>query len=49
MANRKKKGREISGWLCLAKGIGQTSTQAVAAVKRLLQDVGDGKGASIIG
>ncbi len=35
MANRKKKGRDISGWLCLDKGIGQTSTQAVAVVKRL--------------
>lgn len=36
MANRKRKGREISGWLCLDKAAGQTSTQAVSAVKRLL-------------
>jgi len=35
MANRKRKGREISGWLCLDKVAGQTSTQAVSAVKRL--------------
>lgn len=35
MANRKRKGREVSGWLCLDKGAGQTSTQAVGAVKRL--------------
>lgn len=35
MANRKRKGRDISGWLCLDKAAGQTSTQAVAAVKRL--------------
>ena len=35
MGSRKPKGREISGWLCLDKGAGQTSTQAVAAVKRL--------------
>ena len=41
MANRRKKGREISGWLCLDKGIGQTSTQAVAAIKRLFDAIGD--------
>jgi tRNA pseudouridine55 synthase len=35
MANRKRKGRDISGWLCLDKAVGQTSTQAVSAVKRL--------------
>jgi tRNA pseudouridine55 synthase len=35
MANRKRKGRDVSGWLCLDKAAGQTSTQAVAAVKRL--------------
>ena len=35
MANRKRKGREVSGWLCLDKAVGQTSTAAVAAVKRL--------------
>jgi tRNA pseudouridine55 synthase len=35
MANRRKKGRAISGWLCLDKAVGQTSTQAVAIVKRL--------------
>jgi tRNA pseudouridine55 synthase len=35
VANRKKKGREVSGWLCLDKPVGQTSTGAVASVKRL--------------
>jgi tRNA pseudouridine55 synthase len=35
MANRKRKGREISGWLCLDKPVGETSTRAVATVKRL--------------
>ncbi len=35
MANRKKKGRPVSGWLILDKPIGMTSTQAVSAVKRL--------------
>jgi tRNA pseudouridine55 synthase len=35
MANRKRKGRAITGWICLDKAAGQTSTQAVAAVKRL--------------
>jgi tRNA pseudouridine55 synthase len=35
LANRKKKGREVSGWLCLDKPVGQTSTGAVASVKRL--------------
>jgi tRNA pseudouridine55 synthase len=35
MANRRKKGRAVSGWLCLDKAVGQTSTQAVAIVKRL--------------
>jgi tRNA pseudouridine55 synthase len=35
MANRKKKGRAISGWLCLDKAVGTTSTQAVAIIKRL--------------
>ena len=35
MAGRQRKGREVSGWLCLDKAAGQTSTQAVASVKRL--------------
>lgn len=35
MANRKRKGRAVTGWICLDKAAGQTSTQAVAAVKRL--------------
>src|ERR1044072_10018407 len=35
MGNRKRKGRDVSGWLCLDKRIGQTSTAAVGAVKRL--------------
>ena len=32
---RRKKGREISGWLCLDKGAGRTSTQVLSVVKRL--------------
>lgn len=35
MANRKSKGRNVTGWLCLDKAAGQTSTEAVASVKRL--------------
>lgn len=35
MANRKRKGRDISGWFCLDKAVGQTSTASVASVKRL--------------
>ena len=35
MANRRKKGRPVTGWLCLDKATGQTSTEAVASVKRL--------------
>ena len=35
MSNRKRKGRDVSGWLCLDKRVGQTSTAAVGAVKRL--------------
>jgi len=33
--SRKRKGREVSGWLCLDKAIGLTSTSAVGSVKRL--------------
>lgn len=32
---RKQKGRPVTGWLCLDKAAGQTSTDAVASVKRL--------------
>jgi len=32
---RKRKGRDVSGWLCLDKAAGQTSTDAVASIKRL--------------
>lgn len=32
---RKHKGRNVSGWLCLDKAAGQTSTDAVASVRRL--------------
>ena len=32
---RRRKGRAVSGWLCLDKRVGQTSTAAVGAVKRL--------------
>ena len=32
---RKKKGRNVSGWLCIDKAVGQTSTGVVASVKRL--------------
>src|ERR1700754_4818221 len=35
MANRKRKGREVSGWLSLDKPANMTSTQAVSLVKRL--------------
>jgi tRNA pseudouridine55 synthase len=35
MGNRKRKGRAVSGWLCLDKAAGQTSTEAVASVKRM--------------
>jgi tRNA pseudouridine55 synthase len=35
MANRKRKGRDVTGWLCLDKAVGLTSTGAVASVKRL--------------
>ncbi len=33
--SRKHKGREVSGWLCLDKAIGLTSTGAVGSIKRL--------------
>ncbi len=33
--SRRKKGRELSGWLSLDKPVGLTSTQAVAIVRRL--------------
>jgi tRNA pseudouridine55 synthase len=32
---RRRKGRPVSGWLCLDKALGQSSTQAVGAVRRL--------------
>ena len=32
---RKPKGRAVTGWLCLDKAAGRTSTDAVASVKRL--------------
>jgi tRNA pseudouridine55 synthase len=32
---RRNKGRDVSGWICLDKAGGVTSTQAVASVKRL--------------
>lgn len=32
---RKRKGRDITGWLCIDKAVGHTSTQAVSSVKRL--------------
>ena len=35
MSGRARKGRDVSGWLCLDKAAGVTSTQAVASVKRL--------------
>jgi tRNA pseudouridine55 synthase len=35
MSRRKPKGRDISGWLCIDKAVGQTSTACVASVKRL--------------
>ncbi len=33
--SRRKKGREVSGWLALDKPVGLTSTQAVSIVRRL--------------
>jgi tRNA pseudouridine55 synthase len=33
--SRKRKGREVCGWLCIDKPPGETSTRAVAVVKRL--------------
>jgi len=35
MSRRKPKGRDVSGWLCIDKAVGQTSTACVASVKRL--------------
>lgn len=35
MANRKRKGRSVSGWLCIDKAVGKTSTATVGSVKRL--------------
>jgi len=37
MSGRRRKGRDVSGWLALDKPVGITSTQAVARVKRLFQ------------
>lgn len=37
MANRKKKGRPVSGWVVLDKPVGMTSTQAVSAVKHIFK------------
>lgn len=37
MAQRRRKGRPVSGWLILDKPSGMTSTQAVAVVRRLFQ------------
>src|SRR5215211_7463912 len=35
MRERKRKGRDVSGWLSIDKEVGRTSTQIVASVKRL--------------
>ena len=35
---RKRKGRDVSGWLCIDKAVGQTSTATVGSVKRLFGD-----------
>ncbi|HMN86580.1 MAG TPA: tRNA pseudouridine(55) synthase TruB [Bauldia sp.] len=35
MSNRRKKGREVNGWLAIDKAVGRTSTEIVASVKRL--------------
>jgi tRNA pseudouridine55 synthase len=35
MSRRRQKGREVSGWLCIDKTVGQTSTAVVGSVKRL--------------
>ncbi len=33
--SRRNKGRPVSGWLCLDKAVGLTSTGAVGSIKRL--------------
>src|SRR5215468_6589482 len=33
--SRRRKGDPVSGWVCLDKPVGMTSTQAVGAVRRL--------------
>jgi tRNA pseudouridine55 synthase len=35
VSNRKRKGRDVSGWIAIDKAVGQTSTSVVASVKRL--------------
>lgn len=37
MANRKKKGRPVSGWVVLDKPAGMTSTKAVSTIKHLFK------------
>lgn len=44
---RRKKGRPISGWLCLDKPMGMTSTAAVAFVKRVTQAQKVGHGGTL--
>ncbi|MEM8949427.1 MAG: tRNA pseudouridine(55) synthase TruB [Pseudomonadota bacterium] len=44
---RKRKGRPISGWLCIDKPIGMTSTAAVGFVKRVTQAQKVGHGGTL--
>jgi tRNA pseudouridine55 synthase len=45
--SRVRKGRPISGWIILDKPLGMTSTQAVAAVRRLTQAAKAGHGGTL--
>ena len=45
--SRKHKGREVTGWLCVDKAVGLTSTGAVASVKRLFGAAKVGHGGTL--
>lgn len=45
--SRQRKGRPINGWVILDKPLGMTSTQAVAAVRRLTQAAKAGHGGTL--
>jgi len=44
---RRRKGRPVNGWVVLDKPLGMTSTQAVAAVRRLLDAAKAGHGGTL--